>query len=87
MLLGERMLIYRANHDLTQTELANLLGTYSDMIYRIENGKYNTRKTTEIRLSQKLTKLEEADNENRDWLWRIQKTKRNWNTILLKTLF
>lgn len=66
MPLGERMLNYRANHDLTQKQLAELLGTYRDMVYRIENGKYNTRKTTEIRLSQKLTKLEEADNENRD---------------------
>ena len=66
MLLGERMLNYRAKHDLTQTQLAELLGTYCDMVCRIENGKYNTRKTTEIRLSQKLTKLEEADNENRD---------------------
>ena len=81
MTLGERMLNYRAKHFLSQTELAKLLGTYCDMVFRIENGKYNTRKTTEIRLSQKLTELEEADNENRDWLWRIQKTKRNWNVL------
>ena len=56
--LGVRMLTYRARHRLSQTKLAELMDEELMTIYRIENGKHKPHKINEIRLSEKMDKLE-----------------------------
>lgn len=61
MTLGERMLNYRAKHDLTQIELADILQISPMAVWRCESGKFKMHKANELRLNQKMTKLEGAD--------------------------
>lgn len=56
--LGVRMLTYRARHRLSQRKLADLIGENLMTIYRIENGKHKPHKVNEIRLTEKMDKLE-----------------------------
>lgn len=56
--LGVRMLIYRARHRLSQRKLADLIGENLMTIYRTENGICKPHKVTEIRLTEKMDKLE-----------------------------
>lgn len=56
--LGVRMLAYRARHRLSQTKLAELMDEDLMTIYRIENGKHKPHKINEIRLTEKMDKLE-----------------------------
>ena len=58
MTIGERMLKYRAEHDLTQKEMAKLLEVKDHIVYRAEAG-LGMRKTREIYLNQKLNELED----------------------------
>ena len=56
--LGVRMLIYRARHRLSQRKLADLISENLMTIYRTENGICKPHKVTEIRLTEKMDKLE-----------------------------
>ena len=56
--LGVRMLAYRARHRISQTKLAELMDEDLMTIYRIENGKHKPHKINEIRLTEKMDKLE-----------------------------
>ena len=56
--LGIRMLTYRARHRLSQRKLADLIGENLITIYRTENGICKPHKVTEIRLTEKMDKLE-----------------------------
>ena len=63
--LGIRMLTYRARHKLSQTALAKLIGESLITIYRTENGITKPHKATEIRLSEKMDKLEAEEREKK----------------------
>lgn len=56
--LGVRMITYRARHRISQTKLAELMDEDLMTIYRIENGKHKPHKINEIRLTEKMDKLE-----------------------------
>ena len=56
--LDVRMLTYRARHRLSQRKLADLIGENLMTIYRTENGICKPHKVTEIRLTEKMDKLE-----------------------------
>lgn len=60
--LGERILIYRARHNLSQTSMAMILDENTAMISRIESGKFRIHKINEVRISMKMKELEEMDN-------------------------
>ena len=62
MTIGERMLEYRAKHDLTQKQLAELLGENSNTVFKFENGKTKPHKVNELRLHIKMKELEEKEN-------------------------
>ena len=53
-----RMLTYRARHRLSQTALAQLIDENVMTISRTENGITKPHKATEIRLTEKMDKLE-----------------------------
>lgn len=56
--LGVRMITYRARHRLSQRAFAELMGETLATIYRVENGIHKPHKINEIRLSEKMDKLE-----------------------------
>jgi transcriptional regulator with XRE-family HTH domain len=56
--LGVRMLTYRARHRLSVRAFAELMEEDFMTIYRIENGKHKPHKVNEIRLTEKMDKLE-----------------------------
>ena len=56
--LGIRMLTYRARHRLSQRAFANLIGENLATVFRIENGIHKPHKINEIRLTEKMDKLE-----------------------------
>lgn len=58
MTLAERILNYRAEHHLTQTQMAELLGTNISMIFRIESNAHKTHQVNVVRFSKKLDELE-----------------------------
>lgn len=58
--LGQRILEYRAANHISQREMAQLLGTYINMIWRLESGK-RPHKATEYRLAAKLDELERSE--------------------------
>lgn len=57
MTIGERMLKYRAEHNITQKEMANLLEVKDHIVYRAEAG-LGMRKVREIFLTEKMDELE-----------------------------
>ena len=66
MTLGERMLQYRAKHKISQRQLAELLGEkHINTIHRIECDKHKPHKINEIRLTEKMDKLEEEEREKK----------------------
>ena len=56
--LGVRMITYRARHRLSQRAFADLMGETLATIYRVENNIHKPHKINEIRLSEKMDKLE-----------------------------
>jgi DNA-binding XRE family transcriptional regulator len=56
--LALRMLSYRARNRLSQGKLAERMDEDLMTIYRIENGKHKPHKINEIRLTEKMDKLE-----------------------------
>ena len=66
MTLGERMLQYRAKHKISQRQLTELLGEkHINTIHRIECNKHKPHKINEIRLTEKMDKLEEEEREKK----------------------
>ena len=65
MTLGERMLQYRARHRISQSKLAELMDEDLMTIYRIENGIHKPHKINEIRLTEKMDKLEAEEREKK----------------------
>ena len=63
--LGIRMLTYRARHRISQRKLAELMDEDLMTIYRIENGIHKPHKINEIRLTEKMDKLE-AEERGKD---------------------
>lgn len=63
MTLGERILYFRADRGLSQTQMAELLNTTALTIHNIETGKSIARKTTVIRFLKKMNELEEKEND------------------------
>ena len=57
--LGKRIFEYRARHNISQLKMAELLGVYTNMIWRVESGK-RVHKRTEYRLMAKLDELERS---------------------------
>ena len=64
--LGVRMITYRARHRLSQRAFAELIGETLATIYRVENNIHKPHKINEIRLTEKMDKLEaeEGAKEN-----------------------
>lgn len=60
MTFGEKILNFRAIHNLTQTELAEILGVGQNMIYRYEYEISEPTKANRIRFDQKLKEWESA---------------------------
>lgn len=58
--LGKRVFAYRVNHRISQREMAEMLGTYTNMIWRLESG-HKAHKATEYRLMAKLDELERSE--------------------------
>lgn len=66
MTLGERMLQYRARQKISQRQLAELLGEkHINTIHRIECGKHKPHKANEIRLTERMDKLEAEEREKK----------------------
>ena len=66
MTLGERMLQYRARHKISQRKLAELLGEkHINTIHRNECNKHKPHKINEIRLTEKMDKLEEEERKKK----------------------
>jgi transcriptional regulator with XRE-family HTH domain len=63
--LGVRMITYRAKHRLSMREFAELMDEQLNTIYRIENGVHKPHKANEIRLTEKMDKLE-AEERGRE---------------------
>lgn len=61
---GKIMLSFRANHKLTQTDLAKILGVASNTIHRIENGKNEPTQRNKIIYENKMKEYEVNKNEN-----------------------
>ena len=56
--LGVRMLTYRARHRMSMRKFCELIDENLMTIYRIENGIHKPHKINEIRLTEKMDKLE-----------------------------
>lgn len=56
--LGVRMISYRARNRLSVRAFAELIGEYHNTIYRIEKNICKPHQINEIRLSEKMDKLE-----------------------------
>lgn len=61
--LALRMLSYRARNRISQRKLAELMDEDLMTIYRVENGVHKPHKANEMRLSDKLAKLEAEEEE------------------------
>ena len=60
--VGKRMLNYRATHNLSRRELAELMGEKKHVIDWCETGIHKPHLAKQIRLENKMKKLEEVDN-------------------------
>ena len=58
MNFGKKMLEFRANHNLTQTQLANIIGVAINTVYRTENEKTKPSKRNEIIFENKMKEWE-----------------------------
>ena len=62
MIFGRKMLEFRAKHNLTQKQLANIIGVDINTVYRTENGKTEPTKRNEIVFENKMKEWEEKQN-------------------------
>ena len=58
MNFGKKMLEFRAKHNLTQTQLANIIGVAINTVYRTENEKTKPSKRNEIIFENKMKEWE-----------------------------
>lgn len=61
MTLSQRMIRYRAMHDLTQAQLGLLIGESVNVIYRFENSDLKHHKRNISRIEAKMEMLERRD--------------------------
>ena len=61
---GIKLLEFRAKYLLTQTQLAEILGTTLTMVYRYENRKSEPTNVKKIIFENKMKEWEEKNNEN-----------------------
>jgi transcriptional regulator with XRE-family HTH domain len=62
MNVGERMLHYRAKHNLSQKKFAEVIGVGVQVVYRAESMKYKMHRVNEIKLMNKMDELEGVKN-------------------------
>ena len=62
MTFGRKMLEFRAKYNLTQTQLANIIGVDINTVYRTENGKTEPTKKNAIKFENKMKEWEEKEN-------------------------
>ena len=62
MTLGERMLLYRAEHKLSQKQLGDIIGESLNTVFRCEKGD-NMHLANRMRLDKKMSYLEEKEND------------------------
>lgn len=62
MNFGRKMLEFRAKHNLTQTQLANILGVKKITVYRTETEKTEPTKRNAIIFENKMKEWEENKN-------------------------
>ena len=62
MSYGKKLLEFRAKHNLTQIDLAKILGVATNTIHRIECKKNETTKRNEIVYDNKMKEWEENKN-------------------------
>ena len=61
---GRTLLEFRARHDLTQKQLAHIIGVNTNTVYRTENGKTVPTQVNKIKFENKMKEWEENNNEN-----------------------
>lgn len=62
MNFGEKLLDFRAKHNLTQIQLADIIGVSNEMICFYENGKYKPTSKNKIIFENKMKEWEEKKN-------------------------
>lgn len=62
MSFGKMMLEFRAKHNLTQTQLADILGVALNTIHRYEHDKYQPSAMHKIQFENKMKEWEEKKN-------------------------
>lgn len=62
MNLGRKMLEFRVKHNLTQKQLADILGVVINTVYRTENSKTEPTKRNAIAFENKMKEWEEKNN-------------------------
>ena len=64
MTLQEKVLRYRAQHDLTQKEFGELIGVTKQTVWALENGLQDPGKMTMMRIEILFEKEKEQENED-----------------------
>ena len=59
--LSRRIFAYRSRHNISQSKMAELLGVYTNMIWRLESGR-RIHMRTAYHLMAKLDELERSDS-------------------------
>lgn len=59
MELSKQLLEFRAKHNLTQAQLAKIVGVAKNTIFRYENEKHKPHKVKEIQIKNKMKEWEE----------------------------
>ncbi|MGI6280159.1 MAG: helix-turn-helix domain-containing protein [Acutalibacteraceae bacterium] len=60
---GRTLLEFRAKHNLTQKQLANIIGVDTNTVYRTENGKTEPTQVNKIKFENKMKEFEEKEGE------------------------
>ena len=61
---GRKLLEFRAKYNLTQKQLAHIIGVDTNTVYRTENGKTVPTQVNKIKFENKMKEWEENNNEN-----------------------
>ncbi len=64
MNFGRKMLEFRAKHNLTQKQLADIIGVDSNTVHRTENDKTAPTKRNAIKFENKMKEWEMKKNDN-----------------------
>ena len=60
---GRTLLEFRAKHNLTQKQLAHIIGADTNTVYRTENGKTEPTQVNKIKFENKMKEWEEQKND------------------------